>query len=66
MQHRIRLLLAGVAAGVLIASCDEGRIVTDIETGPFEPSLAPINAPDTLVVGDVYTFRTQVAIGEDA
>lgn len=66
MKRRSRLLITGLAASAIGLSCDEGRLVSGIERGPFPVVIATPSGPDTLYVGQSQTYETRVTLDDAA
>ena len=48
----------------LVLACDEGRLLTDLDTGPFDALISAPTGPDTVRVGATATFSTTVQLGD--
>lgn len=64
MTRSIPLLAALVAAGFAL-SCDEGRLVTDIDSDPFEVTLGEVTGPDTINVGNPASYSIAILLDSE-
>jgi len=62
LKRRSRILIAGLAVSASTISCDEGRLVTDVERGPFPVVIDAPDGPDTLYVGETRAYETHVTL----
>ncbi len=64
MKRSTRILAVGLAAG-LVLSCDEGRLVTEIDSEPLAVTLGDVTGPDTVNVGNPTSYSIAVMLGSD-
>lgn len=65
MKRSTRFIIAVLTVGGVTLSCDDGRLLTDVEQQPFQSELEAVAGPDTLFVGEQATYSTTVRVGDD-